>query len=261
MYSFGMSIIVSLCQHLPFRFSPSEPFFHRQQRHMLELYKWHGLWPALIRQLETPSEEPSFARFMADHWRECFETKTKTIMCPFDSLEQALDICRPKSMREKIDALVQHAYPCPWIHSFFDRWGPLLLTMCHLDPDERPNALSLLKSMHGGKSLDVWQAVTRDFFATKADIRSSCLHSFSPADVCNPRMDGRVVHLKLEPFRARIEPHQIETLKSIEFKVYNDQVDLTARDVRDDTSGLGVAQVVEWIVDRALSTDAQRTDA
>jgi len=82
-----MSIIVSLCRQIPFRFSPAEPFFHRQQRHMLELYKWHGLWPALIRQLEAPSEEPSFARFMADHWRECFETKTKTIMCPFDSLE------------------------------------------------------------------------------------------------------------------------------------------------------------------------------
>jgi serine/threonine protein kinase len=169
LYSFAMSIIMCLCGRIPFAFDPTEPVFVRQQRHMFQLYKWHGIWPSLLAELNEPTGSDTFASILARHWRECFEAKTTSVMCPFDSLEQATSQCPPRTLEQRLDRIKDCAYPCPWVYAFLDRMGPLLLRMCHPDPDERPNTLSLLGSMHENRSLQEWQRVGKVFFARPAN--------------------------------------------------------------------------------------------
>ena len=168
MFSLGMSLIVCLLGGMPIKTREDVGFYYKQKLFLHKLFSWRGLdesFFSLVRgYMDDPShpDDLSFERALALHWADCFRKSSSDVMCPFSGLDDAIAKCsapRTEPLQRLLRKCKKWSRP-PWVCRYISTYGPLLLAMCHPNPDKRPKASSLLKSLCQGKQLSEWQRVS-----------------------------------------------------------------------------------------------------
>lgn len=167
LYSFAWTMIISLCQTDPLHAEYSLPMRKRHAMYVRNIFVWHGMWQELVDALVMSNDdlfamdrEPTFSTVLAREWRRTWERGVQSTICPFGSLQEAMARAPVKTMEMRRDSILMHLLPEPWVRRVWDKWGAILLSMGHLNPDARPTSTSLCQVLCEGKTLVDWHRVT-----------------------------------------------------------------------------------------------------
>lgn len=121
MYSLGFSFLINLCQRVPFLSPVHLQGKERYRHHIRLMFEWHGMWEELVEQLRLSDKilysfdyEPNFSTVLARQWRTSWRLNDKRIICPFDSLEEALARAPVKTLPQRMADFKCFLYPDAW---------------------------------------------------------------------------------------------------------------------------------------------------